>query len=818
MPSARKRFWPALTIVVAIFILVIAIPQSKRTWVPSFLRAPMLHYGLDLVGGTQLDFRISEQEMEEQKTSLKEDIERFEREGAPPDRINSARAQLSAIDEQKRFIVEAIRTVLEKRINALGVSEAVITPSYIGDEKHLLVECPGVVETQECIDIVGKTIQLEFKEEFTEPTEEHEETVLEQVAETHGRVKEGESLKVVGEDLGDELGVGFEDEQNYFFDQLHNGLEIMWDRSPTSGVRRVEGSVMIPEQTPEGAIREKEVPGIFLVEVVKPREKTARTITDPSIALDHIANTEEGVSHEEHKEVALVNLEDPVEKKLQEMDLGDIGVVPIDEQNASVSFLTERIEGNEVMAASHILIAYKDALSADESVTRSRGEALSLAEELKMKIDEGESFETLAETYSDGPSAAEKGSLGEFGRGVMVPVFEEAAFALVEGEVSEPTETQFGFHLIRADRAPQRQPDLVTYDELKVTGEDAMDRASQFADAVSSRDITRDEDVIVLRSLFFSLLPTGWKDTTLDGKHFRSATVTLDPTTNLPVVQIMFDPQGGEIFHELTKANVGKRIAIFVGGQLVSAPTVQTEIAGGTAIITGSRTFEEAKELAQDLNTGAIPAPIHLAGQRTVEATLGAEALRTSVKAALIGVFILMLFMIVMYRLMGLLADFALTIYAIVFLAILKLPLFLFSGQYVVLTLAGMAGIILSIGMAVDANILIFERTKEELKKGKLFGTAVETGFQRAWPSIRDGNISTLITCIILFMVGTSIVRGFAATLGMGVLISMFSAIVVTRWLLKQIGKSPLSENLELFGVKTVTETPMQLEPNPDSE
>src|SRR5205823_2809729 len=133
---------------------------------------------------------------------------------------------------------------------------------------------------------------------------------------------------------------------------------------------------------------------------------------------------------------------------------------------------------------------------------------------------------------------------------------------------------------------------------------------------------------------FFSLAPTGWKDTDLDGKHFRSATTVLDPTTNRPVVQITFDDAGGKLFQELTKRNVGKRIAIFVGGDLVSAPTVQNEISGGVAVITGSASIDEAQKLAQDLNTGAIPAPIYLSGQRTVEATLGAQALDTSVKAA----------------------------------------------------------------------------------------------------------------------------------------------------------------------------------------
>jgi len=799
MFNRRSKYWPGITIIIAIFILIIALPQSKRQWVPSFLRAPKLHYGLDLVGGTQLDFRISEREMLEQTEILKESIEIMEREGAPPDNINAARAQLIAIEEQQRTIVEAIRTVLERRINALGVSEAVITPSYIGNEKHLLVECPGVVNTQECIDTVGKTIKLEFKEEHTEPTEEYESTVRGRVASAMDRVTEsGETLAIVGQDLSDELGIGFEDERAFFYDQLHDGLNSMWNKGPSSGIRQIEGSITVPEQV-EGEITLREVPGVFLAEVTKDREKIGRRITDPKVALEHLADTNEGTTFRSFEDELLEP--GPLAETIKTTIPGRMDNVTISETEVNIVHVVSFTEGAEEMEASHILIAYKGALSAD-GVDRTRDEAKEFAEELQGRIEGGENFEDLAKEHSDGPSGTDGGSLGSFGRGAMVPAFEEAAFALAEGEISEPVETQFGFHLIRADKVPKSAEDMATFNLLIIKGEDALTKASQFKFDMENGKIERQEEVAYLRTLFFSLLPTGWKDTTLDGKHFKSATVTLDSATNLPVVQIIFDAQGGKIFHELTKTNVGKRIAIFVGGQLVSAPTVQTEIAGGIAIITGSRTFEEAKKLAQDLNTGAIPAPIYLAGQRTVEATLGAQALQTSVKAALIGIAILMVFMIFMYRIMGFLADLALFGYALIFATVLKLPLFLFSDQYIVLTLAGMAGIILSIGMAVDANILIFERIKEELRKGKLYKTAVETGFERAWPSIRDGNVSTFITCIILFTVGTSIVRGFAATLGMGVLLSMFSAIFVTRFLMNQLAKSPLSENSEMFGVK----------------
>ncbi len=349
------------------------------------------------------------------------------------------------------------------------------------------------------------------------------------------------------------------------------------------------------------------------------------------------------------------------------------------------------------------------------------------------------------------------------------------------------------------NRAAFTTPDSASYDELVVTGTDAKNRADTMLEDLQFGRVRSDEQAVSLRMLFFSLEPTGWKDTPLDGKHFRSATAVLDPTTNIPVVQIAFDDEGGDIFRDLTKRNIGKQIAIFVGGQLVTAPRVESEITGGTAVITGNASVQEAQQLAQDLNTGAIPAPIHLVGQRTVEPTLGAEALRTSVMAGLIGIIIVMLYMILFYRAFGVIAALALTMYAVVFLALFKLPLFLFTNQYMVLTLAGAAGLILSIGMAVDTNVLVFERVKEELRKGKALRTAVDIGFEKAWPSVRDSNISTLITCALLFLIGTSIVRGFAVTLGIGVLISMFTGMIVSHWIARRVSGTSLAENAALF-------------------
>jgi protein-export membrane protein SecD len=801
MTNSRPYTWPTLTAVIGITIAIIALPQSAKQWAPSFLQAPSLHFGLDLAGGTQLDFRISEKEMEDQITTLKREIAQLEAQGSSPDKIIAAQNQLFSVEQQKEGVVEAIRTVLERRINAMGVSEAVITPSYIGNEKHLLVECPGVVDTQVCIATVGKTIQLEFKEELTEPSDEYESEIRAHVKEVRERLKDPEvTLDIVGQDLSSDITVSYQPYTEYFKDSLPDGLEGVWNKSPASGIMQYNGTVTANATDSAGQPTTTEVPGVFLTEVLRATTQTGRLVNDASQAFEILARQESTLTHNTYDDVLLGSkIEESVSKILGSMQPGELRTVIIDDNSSAVVFLRKFVPGQTDMSASHILIAYEGAASASKDITRTKAEAMELALEVKAKLDNGSRFETIASQYSDGPSGKDGGDLGTFGVGTMVPAFEQVVVSQAKGEVSAPTETQFGFHIIRTDKVPTLNSNTASFEQLTVRGEDASNRATEIIGKLQRGEVESIEGMITLRSLFFSLQPTGWGDTLLDGKHFRTATVTLDSTTNIPIVQIAFDSEGARLFQELTKENIGKRLAIFVGGQLVSAPTVQSEIIGGTAVITGTQNFDEANRLATDLNTGAIPAPIYLAGQRTVEATLGAEALRTSLQAALIGVLILMVYMVLVYRMLGLIADVALSAYALLFFAILKLPLFLFSSNHIVLTLAGMAGIILSLGMAVDANVLIFERMKEELRKGKMLKTAADTGFHRAWPSIRDGNMSTFITCTILFIIGTSIVKGFAVTLGMGVLISMFSAIVITRFLLHKVAQTKIAENKALF-------------------
>lgn len=269
-----------------------------------------------------------------------------------------------------------------------------------------------------------------------------------------------------------------------------------------------------------------------------------------------------------------------------------------------------------------------------------------------------------------------------------------------------------------------------------------------------------------------------FKPSGLSGKQLKRSDIVFDPNTNTPQISLQFDDEGQELFAEITGRNIGQPLAIFLDGVPISSPVVQQEITAGEAVITGNFTIDEAKELAQRLNAGALPVPIKLIEQQNIGPSLGKISLRQSIIAGLLGFLAVTLFMIIYYRLSGFFAILALLIYILTVLGVFKI-------LSVTLTLAGIAGFILSVGMAVDANILVFERTREELRAGKTDEKAVDEGFRRAWNAIRDSNISSLITVFILGYFGTSLIRGFAVTLGIGILISMFTALIVTRTFLK---------------------------------
>ena len=475
-------------------------------------------------------------------------------------------------------------------------------------------------------------------------------------------------------------------------------------------------------------------------------------------------------------------------------------------------FVDETESNDKEVQASHILIGWD---TSEVGSDRTKDEAYTLIAEILEKANNGEDFAELAKTYSEDLGSGQNGGeLGYFGAGTMVQAFEDAAFAMATGGISDIVETEFGYHIIKVTDIKEASSEAITVEKY------------------------------AFNQITYSTVADPWVTTELTGEHFVHADVQFDQN-NTPYVSIEFDEEGGKLFEEITSRNVGGPLAIFVGGEMISAPTVNEAISGGKAQITGQFSVEEATNLARDLNTGAIPAPITLAGQYTIGASLGTEALHSSLIAGLIGLIALGLFMLLYYRLPGLMADIALCIYVILLVFAIKvaLPLavailiafgifgaivaillksndpgweklitfvlacfilffmsFVLSSQ-ITLTLAGIAGVVLSIGMAVDANVLIFERIKEELKAEKPFALAIETGFQRAWDSIRDSNFSSLITCAILIYFGSSIIRGFAFNLALGILISMFTAITITRTFLRSaVGKKALESDF-LFGI-----------------
>ena len=621
---------------------------------PHFANVPF-RLGLDLQGGTHL---VYEADTEKVPTGEKGDA------------------------------LEGVRDVIERRVNAFGVSEPIVQVNKAKGKWRVIVELAGITDVREAIKMIGETPLLEFKEQNEEPPREltPEERQDLEAFNKKAATDANEALKKVL--AGDDFGQAAED---YTFGAFEANSDLGW-------------------------------------------------IT---------ANGEYSYLFE----------------KAELVEPGNIYPHLIEQENIYTILKVDDKRENGVEAkASHILICYTGASNCEAEYSK---------EGAQMKIDElkaevtAENFAQLAKENSTGPSAPDGGDLGWFGPGQMVPEFDEAVFTMEVDAISEVVETQFGYHLINKT---EERP-IIEYDVAQV----------QIKKMVETEILPPQEP---------------WKNTELTGKHLKNARVEFDPNTNFPEVALVFNDEGKDLFAEVTKRNVGKPVAIFLDGEPISVPRVNEQISGGEAIITGDFDIQEAKLLSQRLSAGALPVPIDLISQQTVGASLGADSLQKSLFAGIVGLILVALFMIIYYRLPGLLAVLALLIYGVIIL-------FIFKAIPVTLTLAGIAGFILSVGMAVDANVLIFERLKEELRMGKPLGTAIDEGFKRAWTSIRDGNVSTLITCFILAWFGTSMIKGFAITLGIGVILSMFSAVVVTRQLLYMfVNPEKHDKRLWLFGIK----------------
>ncbi|PIR54897.1 protein translocase subunit SecF [Candidatus Peregrinibacteria bacterium CG10_big_fil_rev_8_21_14_0_10_36_19] len=732
-----------LILLIAATLGVYDLPTSiqESLPLPQSFKDAKIQLGLDLQGGSQLDYKLDLRKVPQ---------------------------------ADQASIIEGVREVLEKRVNGLGVAEPNIYISNVADETHIIVELAETANiTQEDIKTylggdktietltddekklvslekakatVGKTIQLEFKEQKAELDPEESKKIKEQAEQALSKINNGSSFSVIGQE----------------------------EQQANPGKVTYETSEYVFESDLKPSIKD----------AITKLEKNAYTKNLIEVTGDFVL-TESG----EVKQDTSLSLFKLLDKK-------------------------EELKSNKEVATSHILIAWKGSEGANDKTTRTKEEALELAKELKVKLLAGEEFGKLAKEYSDDASNKDQnGTLAEpvTGAGTYVYEYEQAALSIAKkGEITDPVETQFGYHLIKADNIMS----------------DVKEQKYKY------------------ETIKFSTLPDSWQETGLNGQHFKRADVVFDNLFQ-PMVSITFNEEGAKLFEQITEKNVGKPVAIFVGGNLISSPNVNEKIVGGNAQISGNFTTDEANNLARDLNTGAIPAPIVLTGEYTIGATLGQEALTKSLYAGAIGLLLVMIFMAFYYRAAGVVANIALAIYAAILIFLIKSQLHIgiaiilslgifgyliaktlnnkdsgldklltftlscfafFFVTYllktgVVLTLAGVAGIIFSIGMAVDANILIFERFKEEMRDQKSFTNSAKTAFDRAWSAIRDSNFSTLLTCAILFYFGSSIIKGFAFNLAAGVLVSMFTAIVVTRSLLLGLADTKLAKNHFAMGL-----------------
>jgi len=608
-------------------------------------------------------------------------------------------ADMSLIpDADKADALAGVRDVVERRVNAFGVSEPLVTSTVAEGHYRVLVDLPGITNVAEAVQNIGETPVLEFKTPDPNPAVDPTAEQKTQIAEAQKKER-ADALAVL--DLALKKGADFEAlAREKSIDQSANGTVFgspvvttdSGDATITSGNGGYLGFLM--NDDPEY--------GGFVDEIVK---KGLRT----------------GVVDGLYEGTSRIHIMKYISKK---------------------NVVEPQI--------SHILICYKGAQGCTSE--RSKDEAMKLITDLKGQATRA-NFAELAKTNSDDPGSKDKGGdLGFVKEGMMVKPFNDALFAMKDGQFSEIVETDFGYHLLYRPTSKTVKAYELAHIEMPWT---------------TASDVVKVDP---------------WKNTALSGKDVKHASVAFDPNTGAPYIVLDFNAEGADLFGKLTSENVGKVIGIFLDGNPVTTPTVNEAIYGGTAQITGSYTLEEAKLTAQRLNAGALPVPIKVVSQQTIGAALGASSLTKSVEAGLAGIILIALFMLLYYRLPGLMAGFALAFYAVAVLA-------LFKAFHVTMTLSGIAGFVFSFGIAVDANVLVFERLKEELWSGRDLPSAVTEAFHRAWPSIRDGNFTTLIATMVLYLMSTGFIRGFALTLTIGVLVSMFSSMVITRYFMVRVAK-----------------------------
>jgi protein-export membrane protein SecD len=581
-------------------------------------------------------------------------------------------------EAERKEALNGVRDVIERRVNALGVSEPLIQTLRAGESWRVNVELAGIRDIQEAIKLIGETPILEFKTENTEKP-----------------------------------------------------------RDLTADEKK--------RLDTENAAAKKKTETI-LAEALKPGTDFAR------LAQDNTPSTTTSGGSQANPATGKIVAPADVYSEVKDLAAGTVLNKVLERSHSYAVVKVEEVkEAGKEVEARHLLIAFQGAEG--DLAERSKDDARKKIEELKKQATV-ENFEELVKKNSDEPGATDTGGLlGWFGEGAMVEPFEKAVFPQAKGTISEVVETAFGFHLIqKMDERPLKDVQVRMIEVKKMTDLDIVPPVDP------------------------------WMATKLTGKQLQSARVDFDPNTSGIRVALQFDDEGAKSFADITKQNIGKPLAIFLDGEMVSnpPPIVQDEIIGGQAVITGNFTLNEAKLMARRLQSGALPVPIKIIAQQTVGPTLGLDSLQKSLYAGIVGFLLVALYMILLYRLPGLVSVAALVLYAALSATVFKL-------LPVTLTLSGIAGFILSIGIAVDANVLVFERLKEEWREGKGLSQAMEDAFRRAWLSIRDGHMTVLISCAVLYWFSSSVIKGFALTLAIGTLISLFTAVVSTRTILRSL-------------------------------
>ncbi len=600
-------------------------------------------------------------------------------------------------DEERVEALEGVRDVIERRVNAFGVSEPVVQTTTTGGTYRVIVELAGVLDVTEAINQIGETPVLEFKEPGEELQRDPTEEELAELDAINVEERKNAQALLARARAGEDFQKLIDD----------NTLETRLEQDKDGN------------NLPIGTHQNVTVDSFF--------GDFALVIRDKGLGINQVYwNTLET------------------------------------DQGTNIFKYTGRSDVEEYQL-SHILICSEGKTGCHDG--RPAIEVNSQMATLREQATP-ENFAELAQAYSTGPSGPGGGDLGYSTLDAYVPAFGLAAAQTGVGEISQVVETEFGFHLIHV--RDKRTTPGYTIQRLLLPLSDIYD--------------------VVPES-------SPWTNTELSGKHLDHANVEFDPNAGTPYVALNFNSEGADLFGALTEAHVGEPIAIFLDGTPISVPTVQQAIYGGRAVITGDFTTQEARLLAQRLNAGALPVPVDLLSQQTIGPTLGAVSLEKSIIAALIGFALVGLYMVALYRLPGLIAVIAMFLFAFLNLAAYRV-----FG--VTITLAGIAGFVLSLGIAVDANVLIIERLKEELKSGRDFSSATDEAFNRAWTAIRDGNLTTLIAAGVLYWFSSSFIRGFALTLSIGVLLSMFTAITVTRSYLKVVLEAKWARHHALFGVK----------------